>query len=75
LDLPAGTHMLRLKREGYQVMSVPVTISDGKTTGYATALVPESGGSRGVLPLNVMTVIIALAGTGACFFQNKKNAP
>ena len=65
-DLSAGTHMLRLKREGYQVMTVPVGIDDGKTTDYSTALVPESGSSTVSLPfLAGALLILVLAGTGA----------
>ena len=39
--LAAGPHMLRLEREGYQVMTVPFSIDDGRTTDYTTALVPD----------------------------------
>lgn len=37
--IPAGSHTLLLKRDGYQDMSVPVTITAGTTQEYATTLV------------------------------------
>jgi len=74
-DLLAGPHMLRLEQAGYQIMIVPVTISDGKTTEYSTALVPEAGGI-GMLPLIAgAVVVIGLVGAGAYFFMKKKKAP
>ena len=72
-DIPAGTHTMRLKREGYRVMTVPVEIAPGKTTEYSTALVPESG-SPGA-PLSIPTVFIALGVTGGLLCVGKKNVP
>jgi PKD repeat protein len=57
-NLAAGSHILRLEREGYQTMRVPVTISDGKTTEYSTALIPDSsGGKRAASPGAAAAVI------------------
>ena len=72
-DLTAGTHMLRLKRQGYQVMTVPVGIPAGKTTEYSTALVPEPR-SPGV-PLSAATVVISLTVAGGFLCLKKKNIP
>jgi len=71
-DIPAGTHMLRFKREGYQVMTVPVEIPAGKTTGYSTALVPERGPGA---PLTAVTVVIALAVAIGFLCLKEKNIP
>ena len=71
--LTAEPHMLRLEREGYQVMTVPFTIDDGKTTDYSTALVPESSGIMGILPLIIRAIVI-LAGIGGYLYLQKKKA-
>jgi hypothetical protein len=74
-NLPAGAHTLRLEKEGYRNMTVPVAIDDGKTTDYSTALVPESGG-MGMLPLIAgAVVILVLAAAGAYLYSKKKKAP
>ncbi len=71
-DLPAGTHMLRFKREGYQVITVLVEIPAGKTTEYSTALVPEPGSPR--TPISAASGVIALAVAGGFLCLKKKNA-
>jgi PKD repeat protein len=71
--LSAGSHTIRLVLAGYQTMTVPVDINDGRTTGYSTALVPESGSSTGILPLIPgIIVVLAIVGAGAYFFIKKK---
>jgi len=74
-NLAAGSHILRLEREGYQMMRVPVTISDGKTTEYSTALLPMSSGGKRAAPLGAAAVVIACAGAGAYLHMKKKKAP
>jgi hypothetical protein len=75
-NLPAGSHTLRLEREGYRSMTVPVDISDGKTTEYSTALVPDAGGSTVSLPFIVAAVLIlVLASAGAYLYTKRKKAP
>jgi PKD repeat protein len=75
--LAAGPHMLRLEREGYQVMTVPFTIDDGRTTDYATALVPDSSGSSPVsLPFIAGAVLVLVfSGAGAYLYAKRKKAP
>jgi len=75
--LAAGPHMLRLEREGYQVMTVPFTIDDGKTTDYTTALVPDSSGSSPVsFPFIAGAVLILVfACAGAYLYAKRKKAP
>lgn len=74
-DIPAGTHTLRLERNGYQAITVPVDIAEGEITSYSTALVPESGGI-GMLPLIIgVIVILALVGAGAYLYMQKKKIP
>jgi LPXTG-motif cell wall-anchored protein len=47
-----------------------------KTTDYSTALVPETSGDMGMLPLIAGAgVILALAGAGAYLYMNKKKSP
>jgi hypothetical protein len=74
-NLPAGAHTLRLEKEGYRNMTVPVGIDDGKTTNYSTALVPVSSGGMGMLPLIIgVVVILSLVGVGVYLYaKNKKN--
>jgi PKD repeat protein len=75
-NLATGPHMLRLEREGYRNMTVPVDISEGKTTDYSTALVPASDGGMGLLPLiAVAALVIAAIGGIAFFFTSRKRAP
>ena len=74
-NLAAGSHILRLEREGYQTMRVPVTISDGKTTEYSTALIPDSSGGKRAAPLGAAAAVIACAGAGAYLYMKKKKAP
>lgn len=59
--LASGAHTLRLEQAGYKAMAVPVTIDNGKTTEYSTALLPESGRGRAV-PLGAAAGIAACAG-------------
>ena len=73
--LSAGSHTLRLERDGYQAMVVPIDITGGKTTDYSTSLIPLSGG-MGMLPLiGGAVVIIALAAGGAYLYVKNKKAP
>jgi PKD repeat protein len=75
-NLPAGPHALRLEREGYRIMTVPVDINEGKTTEYSTALVPDAGGSTVSLPFIVAAVLIlVLASIGAYLYTKRKKAP
>lgn len=73
--LPAGANTLRLEREGYQTMRVPVTISDGKTTEYSTALIPVSSGRTSSVPPGAAAAVIASAGAGAYLYIRKKKTP
>jgi len=70
-NLAAGSHILRLEREGYQTMRVPVTISNGKTMEYSTALLPISSGGKRAAPLGAAAVVIACAGAGLFHLMRK----
>lgn len=61
--LAAGSHTLRLERAGYRAMVVPVTVDEGKTTEYSTALVPEAGGRTAASP-GAATAVLSCAGAG-----------
>jgi PKD repeat protein len=56
-DLPAGSHTLRLEKEGYHNMTITVLINAGKVTGFSTTLTPISGDSE-ILPVIALAVII-----------------
>ena len=52
-------------------MSVPVTITDGKTAVYSFTLIPESGG-MGVLPVIAAVLVIAVVAGGVYWYFRKK---
>jgi len=56
-NLTAGSHTLRLEKEGYRNVTVPVQINDGKVTGYAANLTPLPGESD-LLPVIALAIII-----------------
>ncbi len=71
-DLPAGTHTLRLEREGYKNMTVPVLVHDGTAITFGTTLAPESGGIA-IVPVIVLTIIvIGVIGMGIYLFKTLK---
>jgi hypothetical protein len=71
-DLPAGSHTLRLEREGYTNMTVPVTINDGKLITFGTTLAPVSGGIA-IIPVIALTAItLATAGAGIYLYKTQK---
>jgi hypothetical protein len=66
--LAPGSHTLLLRMEGYQDLSVPITITTGQTTEYSTSLAPAAGaglmsnrtpGFTAVLVVLALTVIVA----------------
>jgi PKD repeat protein len=69
-DLPAGSHTLRLEKEGYQNMTIPVKINDGKVTGFSTTLTPVSGESE-ILPVIALAVIIFGVAGAAIYLYRK----
>ena len=71
--LSAGTHTLRLELAGYRNLTVPVTVSEGKTAGYALVLVPESPGKKSAAPLSGVTMVLALAGAGVLLYARTKS--
>jgi PKD repeat protein len=71
-DLTAGSHILRLEREGYTNMTVPVQINDGKITTFATTLAPVSSGIA-ILPVAALTLIVlGVLGMGIYLFRTHK---
>jgi PKD repeat protein len=70
-ELAAGPHTLRLEKAGYQNMTVPVSIGDGKVTEYSTSLEAESGG-LGIVPIVAVVVVIAAVAGGAYWYLRKK---
>jgi hypothetical protein len=57
--LSAGSHTVRLEKEGYQNMTVPVRINEGKVTTISTTLTPEPAGIA-IVPVIALAVIILL---------------
>jgi PKD repeat protein len=71
-ELSAGSHTLRLEKNGYRNMTVPVSIGDGRTTNYSTALDAESGSTGMLLLIAGVLVILTLVGAGAYLYMKKK---
>jgi hypothetical protein len=57
-NLTAGSHTLRLEKDGYRNVTVPVQINDGKVTGYSANLTPLPGGESDLLPVIALAIII-----------------
>ena len=70
--LSAGSHTLRLERDGYQNMTLPVMVNDGTVTAFSTTLAPVSGGIA-IVPVIALTVItLATAGAGIYLYKTQK---
>ena len=72
-DLSPGSHTLRFEREGYQSMTLQVTITEGQTTVLSTTLIPASGGIA-LLPVIVLLLIIIGILVGAVFLYKRQKA-
>jgi len=85
--IPAGTHTLLLKLDGYQDISTPVTISAGKTQEYSSAMAKVSATAAATTAAAVpadttvtpkkspgFAFIAALAGLGAVLYMRKGRA-
>jgi hypothetical protein len=72
--MSAGSHTIRLVKEGYEPMIVPVDISAGRTTEYSTSLVPVAKGT-GILPLlaGAILILALAAGGGYLVMKNRKS--
>ena len=71
-DLSAGSHTLRLERQGYTKMTVPVLITEGKITTMATSLPAESGGIA-IVPVIVLAIImLGVAGMGIYLYLKQR---
>ena len=70
--LSAGSHTLRLERDGYQNMTLPVMVNDGTVTAFSTTLAPVSGGIA-IVPVIALTAItLATAGAGIYLYKTQK---
>jgi hypothetical protein len=77
--IPAGTHTLLLKLDGYQDISTPVTIAAGKTQEYSSAMAKVSATAAAAPADTTVTpkkspgfaFLIALAGLGAVLCLRK----
>ncbi|RPI38328.1 MAG: PEGA domain-containing protein [Methanoregulaceae archaeon] len=70
--LSAGSHTLRLERDGYQSMTLPVMVNDGTVTAFSTTLAPVSGGIA-IVPVIALSVItLATAGAGIYLYKTRK---
>jgi PKD repeat protein len=72
-DLPAGSHTVRFEREGYQPLTMTVTVPDRDTSTVATTLIPESGGIA-ILPLAALIIIIVGILVGGVFLYLRQRA-
>jgi PKD repeat protein len=72
-DLAAGTHSLRLEREGYHNMTVPVLINTGQTNTFSTTLMPVDSGGIAILPVIALAIImLSVIGAGIFLFRQQK---
>jgi hypothetical protein len=70
--LSAGSHTLRLERDGYQNMTLPVMVNDGTVTAFSTTLAPVSGGIA-IVPVIALTAItLATAGAGIYLYKTQR---
>jgi PKD repeat protein len=70
-DIPAGSHAVRLEKEGYHTLTIPVLINAGKVTGFSTTLTPVSGDSE-IMPVIALAVImLGVAGAGISLYRKK----
>ena len=70
--LSAGSHTLRLERDGYQNMTLPVMVNDGTVTAFSTTLAPVSGGIA-IVPVIALSVItLVTAGAGIYLYKTQK---
>ena len=72
-NLAAGSHTLRLEKAGYQTMSVPIIISDGKTAEYVLNLIPDNAGGNRAAPLGAAAAVIAFACAGLFILMRKED--
>jgi PKD repeat protein len=71
-SLPAGSHTLRLEREGYQNITLPVIVNDGTVTAFSTTLAPVSGGIAVVPVIALLVIVLATAGGGFYLYKTQK---
>jgi hypothetical protein len=79
--IPAGSHTLLLKLDGYQDMSTPVTITAGKTQDYSTAMIKNAAAGTTPAAASETTVTpkkspgfeyaLALAAVGAILLMKR----
>jgi len=73
LDLPAGSHTLRLEQEGYSPMTMPVQIAGGQTNTLSTSLLPVSGGIAILPVIALVLIMLSVAGAGIYLYRTRKN--
>jgi PKD repeat protein len=73
-DLSAGSHTIRLEREGYYNMTVPVGITGGKTTEFSTSLTASGSTGIALLPLIALILIIVGVVVGGIYLFLKQRA-
>lgn len=72
-DLAAGSHTVRFEHDGYQSMTLPVTVPDRDTSTVATTLMPAQGGIA-ILPLAALCFIVVGILVGAIYLYLRQRA-
>lgn len=72
-DLPAGSHTVRFERQGYQPLTMTVTVPDRDTSTIVTTLMPESTGIA-LLPLAALCFIIVGILVGGVYLYLRQRA-
>jgi hypothetical protein len=72
-DLTAGSHALRLEREGYQNASFSLLVIGGQTTTFSTPMAPVPGSGIALLPvIALVLIVVSVIGAGIYLYKNQK---
>ncbi len=73
-DIAAGPHMVRLEKDGYYSITLPVTITSGQTTEFSTSLMSTGSTGIALLPVIVLGLIVLIVFAGGAYLYLKQRA-
>lgn len=73
MDLPAGSHTLRLEQQGFTPMTMPVQVTGGQTNTLSTSLLPVSGGIAILPVIALVLIMLSVAGAGIYLYKTRKD--
>ncbi|HSQ94207.1 MAG TPA: PKD domain-containing protein [Methanoregula sp.] len=74
VGLLKGSHTIRLEKEGYNNLTVPVQINGGKVTEFSTTLKPVESSGIAIIPVIALGIIIlGVVGFGIFLYRKQKN--